>query len=144
MSARPAAAQFLIVLTMMLAFQGTARLAHASKENLLILEEVKLSDATLEDAVAYLKAALRNLGMFDDPNVNVVILGTPKAGARVNLDLREVPARVAFEHVARITGMKMRVDDHAVVLVPLDWPEPIRTRVYRVPPDFISTGSAAK
>lgn len=110
----------------------------------LILSEVKLKDATLDEAVAYLKAALHKLGHFEDAHLNVVVLGAPKEGARITLDLHDVPARLAFEQVAHIMGMKFRIEDHALVLAPVTSPEPIRTRIYRVPPDFISTGSAAK
>jgi hypothetical protein len=110
----------------------------------LILSEVKLKDATLDEAVAYLKAALHKPGLFEDAHVNIVVLGAPKQGARITLDLRDVPARLAFEQVAQIVGMKLRIEANALVFVPLTSAEPIHTRIYRVPPDFIQTGSAAK
>lgn len=109
-----------------------------------MLSEVKLKDASLDEAVAFLKAVLNKQEVFAYSPVSVVILGAPKQGARITLDLRDVPARLAFEQVAQIVGMKFRIEDHALVLAPLTSPEPIHTRTYRVPPDFIQTGSAAK
>jgi hypothetical protein len=110
----------------------------------VILSEVKLKDATLDEAVVYLKAALNKLEGFAHSPVNVVVLGTSKQGARITLDLRDVPARIAFEQVAQIAGMKLRIEANALVLTPLTSPEPIHTRIYRVPPHFIQAGSAAK
>ena len=118
--------------------------AFASKQELLILKEVKLQNATLEEALAYLNIALRQVEGFEDPHLNLVVLGAPRDGARINLDLHDVPARLVYEQVARMVGMKLRIDNHAIALVPSDWPDAMHTRVYRVPPDFIWTGSAAK
>ncbi|MGV3658568.1 MAG: hypothetical protein ACO1TE_00235 [Prosthecobacter sp.] len=108
------------------------------------LREVRLKNATLDEAVAYLKAEVVKLALFDDMHLNVVVLGTPKPGARINLDLGEVTLQFAFEQVAQMAGMRLRTETHAVVLSAIPATEPIRTRIYRVPPDFISTGSAAR
>lgn len=108
------------------------------------LQEVRLKNATLDEAVAYLKTEVAKLAAFDGMHLNVVVLGAPKPGGRINLDLGEVTLQFAFEQVAQMAGMRLRVEAHALVLSAMTSPEPIRTRIYRVPPDFIQTGSAAK
>lgn len=108
------------------------------------LREIRLKNATLDEAVAYLKTEVAKLALFDDMHLNVVVLGAPKPGARINLELGEVTVQFAFEQVAQMAGMRLRVEAHALVLSAMTSPGPIRTRIYRVPPDFIQTGSAAR
>ncbi len=142
-----AAARLCIVVMTMLAWHWTPSVANAEityRGKPIRLPEVRLKNATLDEAVAYLNAEVAKLAIFDDMHLNVVVLGSPKSAARINLDLREVPVKLAFEQVAQMAGMRVRIEDHALVLAPLGSPEPIRTRIYRVPPDFISSGSAAK
>jgi len=112
----------------------------------IMLSEVKFKDATLEEAVAHVKLAVKKLGMFDDTYINVVVLGVSEEQKKkkISLDVREISLRSALDHIARAVGLKVRVDAHAVVLAAPAYADKIHTRTYRVPPDFISAGSAAK
>lgn len=114
----------------------------------IMLAEVKLKDATLEEAVAYVKLAVKKLPAFGDGNLNVIILGASeeqkKKKKKISLDVREISLRSVMEHIAHAVGLKVRVDAHAVVLTSAAYSEEMATRSYRVPPDFIATGSAAK
>ena len=112
----------------------------------IMLNEVKFKDATLEEAVAYVKRAVKNLHTFGDGNLNVIILGVSEEQKKkkISLDVREISLRSAMDHIAHAVGLKVRVDAHAIVLAPASQSNELSTRTYRVPPDFISTGSAAK
>ncbi len=112
----------------------------------IMLNEVKFKDATLEEAVAYVKQAVKKLGIFADENINVVILGASEEQKKkkISLDVQEISLRSALDHIAHAVGLKVRVDSHAVVLTSAAHSDELSTRTYRVPPDFISTGSAAK
>ncbi|OYW98498.1 MAG: hypothetical protein B7Z14_14650 [Bosea sp. 32-68-6] len=112
----------------------------------IMLNEVRFKDATLEEAVAYVKRAVKNLHAFGDGNLNVIILGVSEEQKKkkISLDVREISLRSAMDHIAHAVGLKVRVDAHAIVLAPASQSNELSTRTYRVPPDFISTGSAAK
>lgn len=111
-----------------------------------MLGEVKFKDATLEEAVACVKRAVKNLHSFGDGNFNVIILGASEEQkkAKISLDVREISLRSALDHIAHAVGLKVRVDAHAIVLTSAANSDELSTRIYRVPPDFISTGSASK
>lgn len=112
----------------------------------IMLAEVKFKDATLDEAVASVKLAVKKLGIFDGTNINVVILGASaeQHQKKISLDVREISLQSALEHIAHAVGLKVRVDAHAIVLATPEHAEKIHTRTYRVPPDFITTGSVAK
>jgi hypothetical protein len=112
----------------------------------IMLGEVKFKEATLEEAVAYIKLAVKKLGTFDESYLNVVIVGASEEQKKkkISLEAREISLQSAMEHIARSAGLKVRVDAHAIVLAPPEQSDKLSTRTYRVPPDFISTGSAVK
>lgn len=110
-----------------------------------MLGEVQMKDATLEEAVACIKASAAKIEGFESNHINIVLLGAaPDPAKRVSLDLKDVPLKLVLQEVARAFGLGMRIESHAVVLAPPGTAEPIHTRTYRVPPDFVATGSAAK
>lgn len=109
----------------------------------VVVSEVKMKDATLEEAVACIRTAAAK----DAPNnyFNVVVLGqVADPSKRLTLDLKQIPLKLALEEVARTFDRRLRTESSAVVLASPSSPQPVYTRTYRVPPDFISTGSAAK
>lgn len=112
----------------------------------IMLSEVKLKDATLEEAVAYVKQAVKKLGGFANGNINVVILGASEEQKKkkISLDVSEISLRSAMKHIGQAVGLTVRVESYAVVLTSAAHSDELSTRTYRVPPDFISTGSAAK
>ena len=136
---------WLYVVILMAGWQSTnAFVTDCSKP--IMLGEVKFKDATLEEAVAYVKLTVKNLHTFGDGNLNVIILGASEEQKKkkISLDVREISLRSAMDHIAHAVGLKVRVDAHAIVLAPASHSNELSTRTYRVPPDFISTGSAAK
>lgn len=111
----------------------------------MIVNEVKMRDATLDEAVACIREAVTKAKGETYNHVNFVILGNaPDPARRASLDLKQVTLKLAVEEVARTFRLQMRTETYAVVLSPASYPQPIHTRTYRVPADFISKGSAAK
>ena len=111
-----------------------------------MLSEVKFKDLTLEEALTYVKQAVKKLDRLGGGSLNVIILGASEEQKKkkISLDVREISLRSALDHIAHAVGLKVRVDSHAVVLTSAAYSDELSTRTYRVPPDFISTGSAAK
>ena len=112
---------------------------------LMVVNDVKMKDATLDEAVACIRAAVAKAEGAPNNHINFVILGkVPDPTKRVSLDLKQTPLKLAVEEVARTFGMQVRPEFHAVVLAPPSYPDSLHTRTYRLPPFFIQTGSAAK
>ena len=64
------------------------------------------------------------------------------AEARITLSLRQIPLIEALNYIANLAGLKVKVDEYAVAVVPQDEPiDYLVTKEYRVKPDFIPTQS---
>ncbi len=134
----------------------------------IIIPSINFEDSTVEEAIEFLRLRSRELDTLElDPDrrgVNFVIrrprsadggggdagldvadgglpLGTTNLGAlRIReLRLRNVPLAVALQYICDQAGLRYRVDDFAVTLVPAtDQDETVTTRNFMVPPDFRS------
>ena len=133
----------------------------------IIIPNINFEDTTVEEAIDFLRQRSRELDTIElDPErkgVNFVIrrprssdigdagadlgegaglpLGTANLGAlRIReLRLRNVPLAVALQYICDAAGLRYRVDDFAVTLVPAtDTDENVTTRNFIVPPDFRS------
>ena len=130
----------------------------------IIIPQVDIQDVTVDQAVDILRQRARELDTLElDPSkrgVNFVVR-TPNAAAEggiaddgdefgavskpgsktiSSLQLRNVPLEVVIKQICDVTGLRYKVEDFAVVLVPandLDASE-LYTRSFTVPPDFIS------
>lgn len=108
-----------------------------------VVDEVKMKDATLQEAVNCIRTAAAKL--TPTKYFNIVVSGQPADPAkRISLDLKQVPLKLVLEEVARTFGLRLRTEYTAIVLASPSSAEPIYTRTYRVPPYFLSTVSTAK
>lgn len=104
-----------------------------------VVNEIKMKDATLEEAVACIRTAATEL--TPTKYFNLVVSGQAVNPAkRITLDLKQVPLKLVLEEVARTFGLRLRNEYTAIVLASPSSAEPIYTRTYRVPPYFLSTG----
>jgi len=109
----------------------------------MVVNELKMKDATLQEAMVSIRTAVAKNAT--NSHFNFVVLGQVADPAkRITLDLKQVPLKLVLEEVARTFGLRLRPESNAVVLASSSSAEPIYTRIYRVPPYFLSTGSAAK
>lgn len=105
----------------------------------IILTKVKFSEATLLQAVEYLQAKSIEL----DPQhtgLNLVIEKPDyEKGARISLDLTNVPVSEALRYVASLSNREVRYEAMATVIAPMPAPGDMVTRSYKLP-----AGAAAK
>ena len=126
---------------------GSAYLSQKMKT--IIIPQLQLSGATIEEAIEFLRIKSRELDDAEsDPSkkgVNIIVKpGDAPIAASISLDLKDVPLEEALRYVVELAGMKIKVEPFAVMVVPTT--ENITeqfTRIYRVPPDFLSIGGSA-
>ena len=128
-----------------------------SKLNSINLPEVRLSGATLDEAVDFLRAVsvqadkttldeaqkgvpfLVQLGDESMPEVQKI------RDSRIDLTLRNVPLAEVLKLVNEASGTTFRVDDFAVVINAAGFSDPtLVRREFRVSPDFLTTGAVGK
>ncbi|MFD2160437.1 Amuc_1098 family type IV pilus outer membrane protein [Rubritalea tangerina] len=130
----------------------------------ITLPVVDFSDVTVDQAIDILRQRARELDTLElDPQkkgVNFVVRtptvvgaaadddgasefgGGAKPGSKTisSLQLRNVPLEVAVQQICDVTGLRYKVEDYAVVLLPAtDFDDAeLYTRTFNVPPDFIT------
>jgi len=116
------------------------------------LDEIRIpslnfQDTTVREAINFLRqrsVALDNTGS-EPAGVNIVLKLDPTSGAadgstRITLQLQDVPLRVALGYIADAANLKIKVDPHAVLIVPQNEPTDILvTKEYKVPPGLITS-----
>lgn len=147
---------------------GTGAEAITAKLNRIIVPRIDLRDTTVREAVEYLRTLSVNLDTLEsDPakrGVNIFLKlpsgggsaaadsnGLPTDGfesapaasmasadTRITLALNGVPLYEALRYLAQLAGLKIKVEDFAVAIVPLtDVSDELITKEYSVPPTFI-------
>ncbi|MBN8709148.1 MAG: hypothetical protein BGO12_07800 [Verrucomicrobia bacterium 61-8] len=145
-----------------------------AKLNRIIIPRLDLQDETVQDAVERLKQMSRQLDTStDDPKakrgVNIVLKlepsspppvadpsATPAEGAtpsappaatadtKVTLSLANVPLIEALRYLTELAGLKFKIEQYAVSIVPLSENiEDLVSKEYRVPAGFIPASSAS-
>lgn len=118
----------------------------SQKLSSIMLPKVQFTDVTVEEAIEQLRMESRELDTMEteptEKGVNIILkTGVAEAnGPRINLDLDNVPLAEALRYVTDFAGLKFKIEPFAVVIVPLtDVTADLYTRVFRVPPDFLSS-----
>jgi tetratricopeptide (TPR) repeat protein len=120
------------------------------KMNHTILPSVHLKNATVEEAIEYLRAKSRELDQYTDSSgthgTNIVLRnGDAPSNATISLDLKDVPFSEALRYVTELAQMKYKVEEHAVLVVPLSENASEQYfRSFRVPPDFLNAGGGGR
>lgn len=118
----------------------------SSKMQKIRFPQVQFSGASIEEAIEFLRVKSADLDFDEqDPSrkgVNIILNpGDTPPTTTISLDLRDVPMVEALRYVTELAGMKFKVEPFAVIVVPLSATTVEQyTRVYRVPPDFLSYG----
>jgi general secretion pathway protein D len=138
--------------------------------NSIIIPKIEFREATVREAVDFLKQKSKEL----DPNkkgVNIVLKleGTPGSSApapevpgtaaapttpsapsvnptdaRITLSLTNIPLSEALRYITSLAGLKVKIDQYAVTVVPLsEITDTLITKEYKVPPGFLSTQGAS-
>jgi hypothetical protein len=100
--------------------QTDAQKALERKLKKIVIPELSLRQAGVQDVVAFIRATAKEL----DPEkggVNILItlpVGDTSAQPTLTLELRNVPLYDALRYCCEAGGFRMRIDDNAVVLTP--------------------------
>ena len=113
----------------------------------IVLDRLQFAEASIEDVVGYLRRKSIEADVLEtDPNrkgIDIIINNVTKASP-VTLDLRSVRLGDAIKSVTNQAGLKYRLEPNAVVITDLTGggTGTLQTRVFRVPPDFLTRGGA--
>ncbi|NRB74656.1 MAG: hypothetical protein HRU46_09890, partial [Verrucomicrobiales bacterium] len=119
----------------------------------IIIPSLEFRDARLVDVIDFLVAKSQELDVQEaDParkGVSIVvdpsgsIDGQDPSQLPVTVRLSNIPMEAALKYVTQLVGMKYRIDEYAVFVVPnsVAFDAGMITRRYPVPPGFISSGN---
>jgi len=123
------------------------------KLNRIIIPSLEFRDARLVDVIDFLIAKSQELDAQEpDPakkGISIVVdpsgslNGQDPSQLPVTVRLSNIPMAGALKYVTQLVGMKYRVDEYAVFVVPnsVAFDTGMITRRYPVPPGFISAGN---
>ena len=118
--------------------------AQMQKMDRIILPRVQFQEATIEEAIEFLRVKSRDLDTSSPGGggVNMILRnGDAPSSAKISLDLKDVPLSEALRYVTELAQMKYKVESNAVLIVPLsENASQLYTRTFRVPPDFLVAG----
>lgn len=108
----------------------------------ITIPTIEFTDATITEAIEYIRQRAQDLDPDPDPNtrgVNIVVQpGAADAAPRISLNVRQVPLGEALRYITDLAGLTYQIDAFAVIVVPpTGLVGTLYTRRYRVPPDFI-------
>lgn len=135
---------------------GAGSMLLSAKLDRLIVPIIDFDGTTIQEALDFLRAQSVKLDTFEpEPTkkgINFVLdLGSsdsPEAkeifAAKINLKLRNVPISRVLQSIGEITRTSYTPQEYAVAIRPTGVASAeMITRVYRVPPDFLSSGGSA-
>lgn len=83
----------------------------------IVLPQIEFRDATLEEAIAFIRIKSRDV---DAAGKGVNILVKPgAAAAKISLSLKQVPVNEALRYVAELTGHTLTVEGNTYILTPV-------------------------
>ena len=127
----------------------------AAKLDRIIIPKIVLDQATLDEAVDFLRTRAAEFDTFEqDPShkgVNITVnLGAPDSeiakrirSQRIDLRLTQVPLSQILKYITSVTQTAYRTDEFSVIITPTgSSSDELISRSYRVPPDFMTTLSS--
>ena len=116
----------------------------------IIIPRIDFTDSSIKEAIAFIKKRAADLDEDDSDNkgINIVLKlpsDSPDAAYPITLSLTDVPLREALRYVTEAANLKIKIETHAVVVVPAtENTDVLVTKEYKVPPGFIQStpGSA--
>ncbi len=130
----------------------TAPLDHTesirNKLNRIIIPKIEFRDATLREAVDFLKEKSKELDTEEpDPSrrgVNIVLMLDVTFSKGMTLSVSNIPLGEALKYVCELANVKFKIDPYAVIIVPpsMNTDEMI-TKEYKVAGGFIPKRQAA-
>ena len=118
----------------------------------IIIPSIEFNDASLRVALDNLRRRSAELDITEtDPakkGINIIVKKSPdEPEYPITFDGTNLPLRAVLDYIASSAGMKVKVDPHAVVFVPMsENTDLFFTKEYKVPPSFMQgapSGSSA-
>ncbi len=99
-----------------------------TKLDTIVIPQIQFSDATLEEAVAFLRQKSADLDTATtDPNqkgVNIILKASAQSKtARITLNLKDVPMSELLRYVTELSQTKFQVAPFAILVTSIDEPE---------------------
>ena len=121
-----------------------------NKLDTIIIPRIDFTDSSIKEALDFIKKRAADLDEdnSDNKGINIVLklpLDSPDAAYPITLSLSDVPLREALRYVTEAANLKIKIETHAVVVVPAsENTDVLITKEYKVPPGFIQStpGSA--
>ena len=121
-----------------------------NKLDTIIIPRIDFTDSSIKEALDFIKKRASDLdtGDSDNKGINIVLKlppSSPDASYPITLSLSDVPLREALRYVTEAANLKIKIETHAVVVVPAtENTDVLITKEYKVPPGFITAtpGSA--
>ena len=121
-----------------------------NKLDAIIIPRIDFTDSSVKEALDFIKKRASDLdeGDSDNKGINIVLKLPPDssdAAYPITLSLSDVPLREALRYVTEAANLKIKIETHAVVVVPAtENTDVLITKEYKVPPGFITAtpGSA--
>lgn len=121
-----------------------------NKLDSIIIPRIDFTDSSIKEAIAFIKKRSAELDQDDSENkgINIVLKlppDSPDAAYPITLSLTDVPLREALRYLTESANLKIKIETHAVVVVPAtENTDVLITKEYKVPPGFIQAtpGSA--
>jgi general secretion pathway protein D len=121
-----------------------------NKLDSIIIPRIDFTDSSVKEALDFIKKRASDLdeGNSDNKGINIVLKlppNSPDAAYPITLSLSDVPLREALRYVTEAANLKIKIETHAVVVVPAtENTDVLITKEYKVPPGFITAtpGSA--
>ncbi len=111
----------------------------------IILPDLNFKGASIIDAANFLSSKSRELDKKDKKGIQIIVQEDAKRSAKsVDLSLKNIPLGEALRYVCRVSSVKFKVEEFAIVVIPLSAPETVLiTRIFNISPTFINTSSSA-
>ena len=107
----------------------------------IIIDRIDLDDATISSVITYLNAESKKLDKTDGAGINIVLRlnnSTDDNVNRITMSMEEVPFEEILKYVCLATGLKYRIEKHAVI-IGNDSIEKIITEFFTVETDIINS-----
>lgn len=116
------------------------------KLNAIRFPSVTFSNATIDEAIEYLRVKARDLDADGDVagrGVNIIFKpGNTPSTSEITLDLKNVPMGEALRYITELAGMKYTIQNGTIVVVPItESAAAMVTRVIKVPPEAMIAAS---
>ena len=111
----------------------------------IVVPDLNFKGASIIDAANFLSSKSKELDKKDKKGIQIIVQEDAKRSAKlVDLSLRNIPLGEALRYVCRVSSVKFKVEEFAIVIIPLSAPETVLiTRIFNISPTFINTTTSA-